>query len=362
MKPGKLTDIHRKCLELNLPFATWRLPEHTTCETIISAKAEEIQDPDFSDLEGFVAAPFKFLSHKRLWLLPIFYQFTENNFDLSGLEDIHQIPSQKSSEIRETSFDSYKQHFNYFKNRFEQGTLQKAVLSRVKISETINRVFAPHFYEQLRKAYPHAMVYLMNIPEMGVWVGATPETLLRESGYGFLTESVAATRTISTTGRAWTEKEITEQDMVTDYIRDVLEKNHIGIYRMEGPTDHLAGNVEHLKTDFEIPYNNLLPKLSDFLQELHPTPAVCGLPKEQAYNEILNTENHDRELYSGFLGPVGLQDKLQLFVNLRCMQLFDKYAALYVGGGLTKDSVLNMEWEETRQKAQTLLNIANRYE
>jgi len=358
MKTGALSDIHKKCLELNLPFATWRFPEQPTCETIISAKAEELHNPDFNNLEGFVAGPFSFNSGNRIWHLPVFYHFPENNFDISNLENIHQIPRGQEKKIPETSFEAYKDHFDHFKTLFDQGILEKAVLSRIQTTHSMQRDSAPHFFENLRNAYPHAMVYILNIPEKGLWVGATPETLLRQEGHAFVTESIAATRNTGTTSIAWTEKEITEQDLVTDYIREVLEHNHIKIYRMEGPVDHLAGNVEHLKTDFEIPYDTLLPRITGFIRDLHPTPAVCGLPKDNAYKEILNTENHDRELYSGFIGPVGLQKKLQLFVNLRCMQVFDNYAALYVGGGLTKDSVLDMEWKETEQKAQTLLNIA----
>lgn len=360
MKSGKLPDIQNKCLELNLPFVSWRLPGHSKCETIISAKAEKLNNPDFNELKGFIAAPFDFMSHHHIWYLPVFYHFSEDDFDIENLEEIHQIPSEKEAEIPETRFEAYKDQFTYFKKLFEQDILRKAVLSRVKTTNSANRNIAPALYSKLQREYPHAMVYILNIPDKGLWVGATPETLLRKEANSFVIESVAATRTINTMGMDWSEKEITEQDMVTDYIRDILEKNRIGIYRMEGPVDHLAGNVEHLKTDFEIPYESFLPKLSNFIRDLHPTPAVCGIPKDYAYKEILNTENHNREFYSGFLGPVGLKEDLQLFVNLRCMQVFHNYAALYVGGGLTRDSGLEAEWEETEQKAQTLLNIVEK--
>ena len=359
MKTGHLNSIHKKCITNNLPFATWRLPDQSQCETIIAPETEEHYHPDFNSLEGFVVAPFEFTTHQRLWVLPVFYHFVENDFDIQNLEDINNIPFREEKEITATSFESYKKHFKHFEKLLGQNVLQKAVLSRIINTRTINREWAPAFFEALRENYPHAMVYMVNIPKKGLWIGATPETLIRKESHGFLTESVAATRTISTTSMTWTEKEITEQEMVTDYIRNTLEKNQINIYRMDGPTDHLAGNVEHLKTDFEIPYGNLIPRLSEFIVDLHPTPAVCGLPKMKAYNEIINTENHNREFYSGFLGPVGLKNKLQLFVNLRCMQVFENYAALYAGGGLTPASNVEAEWRETEQKAETLLNMAH---
>lgn len=358
MKTGNLKSIHTRCLANNLPFATWCLPDQSRSETIIATNTEEHHRPDFNALDGFVVAPFEFTTHQRVWVLPAFYHFLDDDFDIQHLENIYEIPFRKEGEVKATPYESYDNNFKHFQKLFSQSILQKAVLSRIKTTRAINRNLAPAFFDALRQNYPHAMVYIFNIPGKGLWIGATPETLIRKESHVFLTESIAATRTIGATSMAWTEKEITEQDMVTDYIRDILEKNQIKIYRMDGPTDHLAGNVEHLKTDFEIPYDNLISRLSDFITDLHPTPAVCGLPKMKAYNEIINTENHNREFYSGFLGPVGFKDKLQLFVNLRCMQVFENYAALYTGGGLTSASNLKAEWQETEQKAETLLNIA----
>ncbi|MCF8334637.1 MAG: chorismate-binding protein [Bacteroidales bacterium] len=358
MRTGNLKSIHTRCLANNLPFATWRLPDQSQIETIIATNTQEHHLPDFNTLEGFVVAPFEFNTHQRLWVLPAFHHFLNDDFDIGELKNIYEIPFREEKEIKATPYESYKTHFNHFQKLFSHNILQKAVLSRIKTTRTINRNLAPAFFEALRQNYPHAMVYMFNIPEKGLWIGATPETLIRKESQVFLTESIAATRSSGATSMAWTEKEITEQEMVTDYIRDILEKNQIKTYRMDGPTDHLAGNVEHLKTDFEIPYENLIPRLTEFITDMHPTPAICGLPKIKAYNEIINTESHNREFYSGFLGPVGFKDKMQLFVNLRCMQVFENYAALYAGGGLTSGSHPESEWQETEQKAETLLNIA----
>lgn len=74
------------------------------------------------------------------------------------------------------------------------------------------------------------------------------------------------------------------------------------------------------------------------LDELHPTSAVCGMPKHQALEFILAHEGYDRQFYSGFLGPVHMEGRSSLFVNLRCMQLAADYASLYVGGGITAQS------------------------
>jgi len=78
------------------------------------------------------------------------------------------------------------------------------------------------------------------------------------------------------------------------------------------------------------------------------------LPKTEAKNLLLSVEKHNREYYSGFLGPVNLEDKTALFVNLRCMKVVKEGFALFGGAGITKGSVARREWDETTQKIMTL--------
>jgi len=96
--------------------------------------------------------------------------------------------------------------------------------------------------------------------------------------------------------------------------------------------------------------------MAEFITNLHPTPAVCGLPKDKSLELILQTEKHNREYYAGYCGPINYQNKTDLFVNLRCMKILEDQLALFVGGGLTKDSVPTKEWDETVLKAKTLLS------
>jgi isochorismate synthase len=77
----------------------------------------------------------------------------------------------------------------------------------------------------------------------------------------------------------------------------------------------------------------------------------------KAMDDIRQTEKHSREYYTGFLGPTGIDDLMQLYVNLRCMKILDDRCVLYIGGGITQDSVPEDEWEETEIKADTLLSV-----
>ncbi len=79
--------------------------------------------------------------------------------------------------------------------------------------------------------------------------------------------------------------------------------------------------------------------------------------KKEAREFILSNEKHNRSYYTGFLGPVNINEKTNIFVNLRCLQLFDKEFVLYSGAGITRSSVARKEWEETDNKMLTMMNV-----
>jgi len=113
----------------------------------------------------------------------------------------------------------------------------------------------------------------------------------------------------------------------------------------------------HLQTEITGTIEKTTAKTGDFIKALHPTPAVCGLPKEAAEQFILENENYHREFYTGFLGELNVKENTHLFVNLRCMKLQNQKATLYAGGGITTDSVAEKEWEETVYKSHNMKEI-----
>ena len=108
-----------------------------------------------------------------------------------------------------------------------------------------------------------------------------------------------------------------------------------------------------MRTDFKFNLNGTSPLTLAF--EIHPTPAVCGVPTIEALKKIKHIELHDRALYAGIIGVVD-EENANLYVNLRCAQFTQGKAHLYVGGGLTSQSDPEAEWEETERKALTLIN------
>jgi len=196
-----------------------------------------------------------------------------------------------------------------------------------------------------------------------MWLGATPETLISVSNKKFQTVSLAGTQSIAEgfdlSEAAWTQKEIEEQALVSRYIINCFKKIRLREFDEYGPKTVKAGNLMHLKTTFEVDLQetNYLQLGTVMLDLLHPTSAVCGMPMKTAAEYLKANEGYDRAYFSGYLGPVNIDEKIDLFVNLRCAQLFKNQGVLYAGAGVTEDSNPEKEWKETEMKFRTLLNV-----
>ena len=153
----------------------------------------------------------------------------------------------------------------------------------------------------------------------------------------------------------WSEKNIREQRYVATYMMETLEQFTNKISE-EGPYTTRAANLAHLRSDFTFTLSDS-HHLGTLLQTLHPTPAVCGIPKREAFDFILRNESSPRRYYSGFQGPLQPEGETHLYVSLRCMMINGGHYALYAGGGLLKDSVEESEWQETEAKLNTMRNV-----
>ena len=218
-------------------------------------------------------------------------------------------------------------------------------------------------FDKLSAKYPQAFVSLVSVPGAGTWLGATPEVLAEVTADGhFRTVALAATQPVTEAASPrtaiWRQKEIEEQALVARYIVSCFKQLRLREYQETGPRTVVAGQLLHLRTDFEVDLKTVpFPNLgTDMLRLLHPTSAVCGMPRLAALAFLHQYEGYDRAYYSGFLGPVNVAAPgiARLFVNLRCLQVRAHEAILYAGTGLTVDSDPEREWQETEMKLQTV--------
>lgn len=350
-----------KLLEKNKSFAAWFPPNEEVPNLLIGEK-EDIQYPSaFNKLngqEGFVFAPFLITDDSPIVLL-------KPGILLEGFESIcafdpDSLPTEEEKNVnRECFVINHQDYLNDIENSIEE--IQSSKLAKVIVSRLIpkerNAESIAQLFLELRAQTPNAFVYLVNLPEAGIWMGATPEILLNSSGKSMETVSLAGTQSRrSDSDYSWHTKEIEEQAFVSRYMLDVFYRFNVHPYTTQGPETMESGQVAHLKTSFMFSAKKIANKLGDFIADLHPTPAVCGLPKSKAHKFISKIEKHDRRYYTGYLGPWRLNDSVRLFVNLRCMEVTPKKYILYSGGGITSKSIPQNEWEETNHKAKTLLS------
>jgi isochorismate synthase len=211
---------------------------------------------------------------------------------------------------------------------------------------------------------------------VGLWLGATPELLMTLKRNQLSTVSLAGTLSASDPN-PWSDKERHEQQLVTDYIISELEALSQQV-EADPVREIRAGHLRHLKSEVRALIQPENMRLKDLILRLHPTPAVCGFPKDLAREFIFKNENYQRRFYTGFLGEINalrevsrtsskrntenkafksLFKETELFVNLRCMNLDNGQANVYVGGGVVQNSQPEIEWSETVEKSNTMISV-----
>jgi len=333
-------------LEKGLPFCGYRKPGDTLVRAIFQSNTTVCHTKGFQD-SGFVFAPYH-LNNNAVFI-------PEDSVLVTNFEGIFKEPILRTKFFEE-DYESYLNLVNTAISDIRETPLEKVVVSR-KISSELRK--SPlTLFTTILESYPNAFCYLWHHPKIGTWCGATPESFLKLDKNSVQTMALAGTLWAEEDDAPnWTQKEIYEQQLVTDFISDSLGPFLKGIVTGQVTTVK-AGGVFHLKT----PVSGTLrvpDQLNALIEVLHPTPAVCGTPTELANSFIEQNEKHNRKYYCGFLGelnPEG-QSKADLYVNLRCMELEEKTAHIYVGGGITGDSKPEQEWQETQFKSKTMFSL-----
>ena len=366
-----LTKIHSACISKNLPFVTFRLPEQEFSSTYIQTTAGKVEwnsIQDISEETGFIMAPFDTRNgHPYILVKPDLVIDTQN-ISRETVRRVENLESRSQTKWNGaipvvTGRETYMKQVEAIQSSIAKGAFQKAVLSRISVVDGNHMEIVPRLFQTICRKHPNAFSYLFKSDEH-FWMGASPEPLLRLSDGHISTVSLAGTRPYAEKHlnlNKWTAKEVLEQEYVTRYIHDVLREFSVKDYRVSSPYVKKAGNLLHLRTDFTLGLDKITDRLWEFVDAMHPTPAVAGQPKEDAISFIKQLEPHDRAYYTGFLGPVNRKKGTDLFVNLRCMKITPGYISLYVGGGITLESDPEEEWSETRWKAESLLKILGRY-
>ena len=350
----------QQAIDDKLPFAIYRLPGEQQVNLVIQQSDELPFHPfeKMSDLEGFLVAPFRGQNiNHTLCLRPDVHIAT-------GMEEFREsfqdqtagqfVDPDRTGEYVMTKAE-YLERAAFLVELLRDGQLRKVVMSRVMEHTLASDLSVGRFLDALMRSNPNAFVYLVRLPGHGTWTGATPELLFMMGKDHAETVALAGTRPADNID--WTEKEVKEQRIVMDYIEELLFQQKVTEYARTGPVTAGAGNIVHLKTTYELSISQTQHIVGQLIAGLHPTPAVCGLPRNKAYQLIRKVEKHERGFYAGFIGPWNVKGSANLYVNLRCAEIFNDRISLFVGGGLTAESRPEEEWDETVRKSHTLLSV-----
>lgn len=258
-----------------------------------------------------------------------------------------------------TSFDEYVGMVDELKDRFSDSYV-KAVLCRTICGRFSGAVYERALHEgslprMVGEAVMHhddaSLGFLFGDDKSGYWTGMTPELLLRQEGDRLATQALAGTRLAGTAG-GWSDKDLTEHRYVVD---DIIAR--LADFDTAAGTGTLRhGIVEHLCTHIDIAASPT--HFDDIAARLHPTPAIGGLPRDNALRDIEALEKAPRYFYGGLLSL----SKLNLaYVILRCVHFDNEHWCIYTGSGITAASDPLREWEETEAKAAPLVKIMNSF-
>jgi isochorismate synthase len=337
-------------LQDNLPFVLYCKPKSAEIIGFFQNNDTLFEVNDFTE-KGFIIANF---DGSETYLIPE-----------SESEVVHFMLDKKEIELSQNEYANLnlaaQNNFEHLVAKgiaaIQNSEFKKVVLSRTEAIELV-AFDMMNTFEKLVQLYPSTFIYCFFHPKVGTWLGATPEQLLKVKELNFETISLAGTQKDKGSAEIiWGNKEKQEQQFVTDYLVSKLEDVASEV-QFTRPYSVKAGSIWHIKTDVTGTLNSN-SSLKEVIQLLHPTPAVCGLPKESARSFILENENYNRSFYTGYLGELNCNFTTStvssdLFVNLRCMQIEDQKAHLYMGCGITKGSNPEKEWEESVNKSMTM--------
>lgn len=250
------------------------------------------------------------------------------------------------------------------RDRIQAGDLRKVVLARDVVITADRPLSVPTIIERLRAAYPASILFAVD----GL-VGASPELLVSRTGDVVRAHPMAGTvpRSGDPTADARlaakllaSAKDREEHQITIDMVLDTLLPFCSYVDAEAEPSVVTMANVQHLASLCEGRLSSPPASVLELVAALHPTPAVCGSPREDAMALIGEIERLDRGRYAGPVGWVDANGNGAFAVGIRCAEVDGATARLFAGVGVVADSDPDAELAETRAKLQAVLSAVIR--
>ncbi|ANQ66204.1 anthranilate synthase component I [Candidatus Pseudothioglobus singularis] len=223
-------------------------------------------------------------------------------------------------------------------------------------------------YRQLRILNPSPYMYFLNLDGFAI-VGSSPEILTRVDNNNVATiRPIAGTRS---RGKNIQEDLENEKDLLSDE-KEIAEhlmlidlgRNDLGRIAKTGSvnlTDKMFierySHVMHIVSNVECELKEDMSSI-DVLKATFPAGTLSGAPKVRAMEIIDEVETLKRNIYSGAIGNLSWHGGMDLAIAIRTAVIKDEVLYVQAGAGIVYDSIPEMEWQETMDKAQALIKAA----
>jgi menaquinone-specific isochorismate synthase len=303
----------------------------------------------------------------------IVINFIMGESDLSFLDYFERILSQNlfntiqktqaTSEHKKGNDAEWISQVKKYLEEIHIGKIEKAVLARREVI-TIQNFSYSTALQYLQDKYPDCFTFAFKKINSVFW-GATPEKLFTTDNSSLQTEAIAGSaprgkdrnedhqlenKLLNTPKELHEHNNVVKfiQDKISPFVTDLSIREKLGIKKLK--------NIQHIRTSFSANVKGGIDIL-DIVNSLHPTPAVCGFPRKEAFDLIERTENFDRGLYSGIIGWFDEKDNSEFVVGIRSALVKNSILYAYAGCGIVEGSDPISEYNETELKLKPILSV-----
>ncbi len=294
-----------------------------------------------------------------------FERLREERDKLIHIAQVEEFDFANQNQIIATTERGKKQYLKAVENATDsirKGKADKVVIARaieLQFEHDVNSVKALHaITNEQQESYQFGL-------QIGdsLFFGATPERLIEIKNGKAYSACVAGSIRRGKSAqedRALGEellgdrKNREEHQHVVSMISNIFHKYCSEVLIPKAPKLMKIRDIQHLYTSVE----GTLGKENDifsFVQALHPTPALGGVPTDVALEIIRQEEGMDRGYYAGPIGWTDASGNGEFAVAIRSALLMSDRAYLYAGGGIVADSVPELEYDETWVKFRPVL-------
>ncbi len=334
---------------------------------------------DYTDSTWFVPELIIADENSKIYLLFNFILQSSNKEQLikrfqTKLEKLFSFRDQKNSnhniKILKSEGDTpkdkkrWKQLVSDGLNKISENQIEKIVFSRKVDLYLSNEPDFNYIIEKLRTNYPECYTFIYHHGK-STFFGASPEKLAKFSDGKIEIDALAGS---APRGNSSDEdfnleqkllndkKNLNEHNFVISHIKSALTnltmnlivENHCSIKKL--------ANIQHI-------WSRIVATLSPessmiyLLKELHPTPAICGFPKDEALHFIKKMEGYKRGLYSGIIGWFNLKEEGEFAVAIRSALFSNNKLTAFAGCGIVEDSDPEAEFKETELKLKPIMSL-----